>query len=140
MTYELLPHQIPPEDNFKEWVMRSGRGTGKTFAAAHYVNKYAMEHPLSRIAIIAPDMWMAHDICLGKSSGLRHFNEDITVRGHIVLWRNGTEAYLLTATSERLYLPTKVELAWCEEVQLWNNEEKYQRVLKLCKQVVTTRS
>jgi phage terminase large subunit-like protein len=69
----------------------SGRGGGKTFAAAYYVDKYARANAGHRIAIIAPTLGDARNTCVDGVTGLLSFNRRIEINrssGHL-LWPSG---------------------------------------------------
>jgi phage terminase large subunit-like protein len=111
----------------------SGRGGGKTFAAAHYVNDYASHHAQVRIAIVAPTLGDARKTCVEGETGLLAFNRSIRFNrswGELT-WPNGSRAMLFGAHTpadvERLRGPQH-HLAWFEELaaarwleECWHN-------------------
>ena len=54
-----------------------GRGSGKTFAVASYVDNYARKNPGHHIAIIAPTLGDARDTCVEGATGILSFNRDV---------------------------------------------------------------
>jgi phage terminase large subunit-like protein len=111
----------------------SGRGGGKTFAAANYVNDYATHHAQVRIAIVAPTLGDARKTCVEGETGLLAFNRSIRFNrswGELT-WPNGSRAMLFGAHTpadvERLRGPQH-HLAWFEELaaarwldECWHN-------------------
>jgi phage terminase large subunit-like protein len=117
----LLAHQQPPSGSWFHWVLLSGRGGGKTFAAAYYVDKYARDNPGHRIAIIAPTLGDARNTCVDGVTGLLSFNRRIEINrssGHL-LWPSGAQGQIFGAhtddDAERLRGPQH-HLVWFEEM------------------------
>lgn len=121
----LLPHQIPPTDaDWLYWLLMAGRGAGKTFAGAHYVDAYLRAHPGYRVGIIAPTLGDARSICVEGETGLLAMNPSIQFNrswGEL-RWPNGSRGQLFGA-----YTPEDVErlrgpqhhLVWGEELAAW---------------------
>ncbi|HXI15174.1 MAG TPA: terminase family protein, partial [Chloroflexota bacterium] len=98
--------------------------SGKTMAAAHYVDAQAMAHPNWRIAIAAPTLGDARTICVEGETGLLGINPRIEFNrswGEI-RWPNGAKGQLFGA-----YTPEDAErwrgpqhhLVWAEELAAW---------------------
>lgn len=119
-----------PIPTMGSWLNKSGRGTGKTEAAAHYVNDHvtgpACDHRSPgghRLTIIAPTQTDAVASCVTGISGLQQVDPAITVtttrEGTTARWPNGAVARLLGAHTpddlERLRAWTNVCLVWVEE-------------------------
>lgn len=125
--WELLPHQMPPKDNdWNLWIMLAGRGVGKTFSLAHYVDGYARDNSDARIAIIAVNQQEAVDVCVNGESGLKKFNKDIRVRvevgGTHIRWPNGAQARVFGAsTIEEVdkIRGQNFSLVWADEIAAW---------------------
>lgn len=64
------PGQLPPPGDWAGWMIRAGRGYGKTLAAAWWITEAAVDNPGWRIGIIAPTFGDVRDICLEGSSGI----------------------------------------------------------------------
>lgn len=119
-----LPHQTPPDGNWLYWLLIAGRGTGKTDAGAHYVDRFARDHPGARIAIIAPTTGDARAVCVEGETGMIAANPSIRFNrtwGEL-LWPNGSSAKLFGAYNpddvERLRGPQH-HLVWCDEFAAW---------------------
>lgn len=112
------------------WTQRGGRGTGKTEAAARYVNAHAEGPPCDprvpgghRFTIVAPTQPDAVSSCVTGVSGIQAFNPAVTVtttkEGTIVRWPNGVIARVLGADApqavNRARAWTNVCLWWLEE-------------------------
>jgi len=122
-----LPHQIAPEGDWRLWLLMAGRGSGKTDAAARYVDEWMTTHPGHRLAIIAPTLGDAVEACVLGPSGLRAHNPAIRfvsgIGGTYVRWPNGSEGKLFGAHTpddvERLRAGGNRHLAWFEELAAW---------------------
>jgi phage terminase large subunit-like protein len=106
------------------WLILAGRGWGKTRTGAEDVVKYGLEHPGSRIALVAPTYGDGRDTMVEGESGimsilpqrlLSDWNRSI---GELIL-TNGTRMKIFTAERpERLRGPQH-HRAWCEELAAW---------------------
>lgn len=123
-----LPAAVPGVH--EAWTQRGGRGTGKTEAAARYVNDH-VEGPACdprvpgghRLTIAAPTQPDAVSSCVTGVSGIQAFNPAVTVtttkEGTIVRWPNGAVGRVLGADAPRAVNRarawTNVCLWWLEE-------------------------
>lgn len=125
----LLPHQVAPKDLGHQggpafWLLKAGRGAGKTEACARYFAKWMRQHPGHRGRIIAPTFGDAVESCIVGPSGLQSI--DPSVRwipgkkgGSKVIWPNGSETLVLGTPTprdvERLRAAGNRNLDWWEE-------------------------
>jgi len=130
-----LPHQVPPSGSWYGWLLRAGRGAGKTDACARYVNDHVngppcMPGPIPHwIGIIAPTKGDAATACFSGPSGIRAHNPDAVMKGGAgglaVYWPNGSEAKMFGAHTpddvERLRAGGNRCLVWCEELAAWRH-------------------
>ena len=132
-----LPHQVPPPED-GDWVtflIMAGRGSGKTDAAAHYVDSRASASRI-RIAIAAPTLGDARSICVEGETGILNANPLIQFNrsSYELTWPNGSKAKLFGA-----YSPEDVErwrgpqhaLVWCEEMASWRHLSKCWDMMRL---------
>ena len=119
--YVLLPHQVPPRGGWLQWILLSGRGGGKTFASAYYVDNYARANAGSRIAIIAPTLNDAQGVCVEGITGIRSFNLSVRFNQskYELFWPNGSQGKCFSASTseeaERLR-GHQHHLVWFEEM------------------------
>lgn len=129
-----LPHQVPPLGRWRGWLLLAGRGSGKTEAAARWMNDHQKGPPClpglvpHRMAIIAPTQGDAVDACVEGPSGLKAFVPGLVARysaagGSHVIFPNGSVARLFGAHTpedvERLRAGGNRCAAWLEELAAW---------------------
>lgn len=117
------PDQRPPTDaDWFVWLMKSGRGAGKTRTGSEYIHRLVEVVP--RVALVGPTGADVRDIMLEGESGLL----TIAKPGHRPLhepskrrltWPNGAVATLFSAEEpDRLRGPEHYA-AWCDEPAHW---------------------
>jgi phage terminase large subunit-like protein len=135
--WQPLPHQVPPPGNWYGWLLRAGRGAGKTDACANYVVEHVKGPPCLRgpiphwIGIIAPTQGDAATACFYGPSGIRAHDPSARlasgIGGATVKWPNGSEAKLFGAHErddiERLRAGGNRCLIWAEELAAWRHLE-----------------
>jgi hypothetical protein len=121
-----LPHQLPPEGDWKTWVVLGGRGAGKTRAGAEWVRaEVEGPRPLDpgrsrRVALVGETIEQAVTVMVEGESGIlacsppdRRPLWDATRKR--LLWPNGAEARVYSAHDpERLRGP-QFDAAWVDE-------------------------
>lgn len=121
----LLEHQIPPEGDWKLWMLQAGRGAGKTEACSRYFAAYMRQHPGHRGRIIAPTFGDAVEACVTGPSGLLSVDPEIRWNpsapgGAKLTWPNGSEALVLGTPFpkdvDRLRASGNRHLDWWEEM------------------------
>lgn len=111
------------------WIILAGRGWGKTRTGAEDTLKFMLEHPYSRVALVAATFADGRDTMVEGESGilallprrlLLHWNRSI---GELVLM-NGARAKVFSAEEpERLRGPQH-HRAWCDELAAWARLKK----------------
>ncbi|MEL7188901.1 MAG: phage BR0599 family protein [Pseudomonadota bacterium] len=62
--------QLPPEADWRIWLIIAGRGFGKTRAGAEWVRSTAESHPNARIALISSSLTEARSVMVEGESGI----------------------------------------------------------------------
>lgn len=62
--------QNPPDGDWSVWLLLAGRGFGKTRTAAEDMAWYGLEHPGSRLAVVAETFSDGRDVCMEGESGI----------------------------------------------------------------------
>src|SRR6056297_3474634 len=125
-----LPHQLPPEGDWRTWMVLGGRGAGKTRAGAEWVRSQVEgPRPLDpgrsrRVALVGETIEQAITVMVEGDSGIlacsppdRRPLWDGTRKR--LLWPNGAEARVYSAHDpERLRGP-QFDAAWVDELAKW---------------------
>ena len=94
--------QLPPEGDWRIWLIMAGRGFGKTRAGAEWVRAIAEEQPEARIALVSTSLAEARAVMVEGESGIiactppdRAPVFEASLRR--VRWPNGAQAQLFSA-------------------------------------------
>lgn len=119
------PSQQPPPGDWTTWLLIGGRGSGKTRAGAEWVRELATAG-VSPIALVGETMKEAIDIMVKGESGLMRVTplaERPRLIGTTLLWENGVEASVLSASDPERFRGPQFAAAWCDEVAKWPKAE-----------------
>jgi phage terminase large subunit-like protein len=127
-----LAHQQMPPGKWRRWVMRAGRGGGKTYAGAKWVNELAEDRSKIRtgdIAIIARTYTDARQTCIEGSSGIlatakASFRPRWEPGNSLVVWPNGVRGRVLSADKPESIRGLNAAVVWGDEVCFWPDPEK----------------
>ena len=117
--------QREPEGDWTTWLFMGGRGCGKTRTGAEWVRSLAARG-VSPIALVGETMSEALAIMVRGESGLFRVctdEERPTLRRQQLIWPNGVEATLLSASDPDRFRGPQFAAAWCDEVAKWPNAE-----------------
>lgn len=124
--WEPYAHQVPPEGEWRLWVMLGGRGSGKTEAGARYVldhlRKYGRK---ARVGVGAPTIQSAREVCAEGDSGLIsiareefEWNRSMLEAKHI----GGGYVKFMGAEEPARWNGPQWTLLWADELALWKRE------------------
>jgi phage terminase large subunit-like protein len=118
------PGQAPPEDgDWRIWLIRAGRGFGKTLAGAEWVTAIAAT-PDVQIALVGQTAADVRRVMIEGPSGLRAVAKTgkipryTTSRGE-VRWPNGAVARVYSADVPDQLRGPEHDAAWCDELAKW---------------------
>ncbi|MDO5641895.1 MAG: terminase family protein [Paracoccus sp. (in: a-proteobacteria)] len=151
-----LPHQLPPEGDWKSWVIMGGRGAGKTRAGSEWVRRKVegatpqAPGECARVALIAETFDQAREVMVFGDSGIMACSPpdrrpvwEATRRR--LVWPNGAVATLFSAHEPEALRGPQFDLAWVDELAKWKKAgetwDMLQFALRLGRhpqQVVTT--
>ena len=126
--------QLPPDGEWRVWLLLAGRGFGKTRTGAELVRARAGNGMARRIALVGPTSADARNVMVEGESGMlavspareRPVYEPSKRR---LTWRNGAVATLFSADEpERLRGPQH-DFAWCDELAAWRYPEAWDMLL-----------
>jgi len=122
------PSQLPPEGDWLGWLLMAGRGFGKNFTGAGWVNDLVETRTAGRIALVAATAADARDTMVEGQSGLlrlapawnRPLYEPSKRR---LTWPNGAIATTFSSEeADRLRGPEH-DAAWADELAAWNDPQ-----------------
>lgn len=117
--------QREPEGDWTTWLFMGGRGCGKTRTGAEWVRGLAAKG-VSPIALVGETMSEALAVMVRGESGLFRVcrnQERPKLRDQQLLWPNGVEATLMSASDPDRFRGPQFAAAWCDEVAKWPNAE-----------------
>ncbi len=125
-----LPHQLPPEGEWRSWVIMGGRGAGKTRAGAEWVRAQVEgARPLDagrarRVALVGETYDQVRDVMVFGESGIlacsppdRRPRWKATERK--LVWPNGAEAQAFSAADPEALRGPQFDAAWADELAKW---------------------
>jgi predicted phage terminase large subunit-like protein len=129
------PNQLPPEGDWRIWLLLCGRGFGKTWTGARYLIEKAQTSP-GNYAVIGPTIAATRRVCLEGDSGIIEalgpsFNRRTQYNrstGEITL-DNGSKIFAYSADAYERILGANLSGAWCDELAAWDYEEAWSRGL-----------
>jgi phage terminase large subunit-like protein len=118
------PSQLPPPGAWNGWIVCAGRGFGKNFTGAGWINECVETETAGRIALVAATAADARDVMVEGESGILRLAPPWNVPQYEpskrrLTWKNGATATLFSAEeSDRLRGP-QFDLAWADELAAW---------------------
>lgn len=128
-------HQLPPEGDWRTWVILGGRGAGKTRAGAEWVRAQVEGSgpldagPASRVALVGETIEQAREVMVFGESGILACSPDDrrpvwSATRRQLSWPNGAVAQLFSASDpERLRGP-QFDAAWVDELAKWKKGQE----------------
>ncbi|MGY3615942.1 DNA-packaging protein [Bradyrhizobium sp. USDA 10063] len=122
------PSQLPPEGDWLGWLLMAGRGFGKTFSGAGWVNELVDTRTAGRIALVAPTAADARDTMVEGQSGLLRMappwnRPQYEPSKRRLTWPNGAIATTFSSEeADRLRGPEH-DAAWADELAAWNEPQ-----------------
>lgn len=151
-----LPHQLPPEGDWKTWVIMGGRGAGKTRAGSEWVRSL-VEGPTAtapgrahRVALVGETFDQVRDVMVMGESGILACSppdrRPVWEAGRRQLvWANGATAKCFSAHEPDALRGPQFDAAWVDELAKWKKAEETWDMLQFAlrlgphpQQVVTT--
>ncbi|WP_242139903.1 terminase family protein [Sphingomonas sp. TREG-RG-20F-R18-01] len=118
------PGQVAPPGDWQIWLIRAGRGFGKTRAGAEWVSEIARSTPHARIALVGATIDDVRRVMIEGESGLvsvARIDEPVDYRrgaGEIV-FASGARAAIFSAASPEALRGPEHHAAWCDELAKW---------------------
>ncbi len=117
--------QLPPDGDWRVWLLMGGRGFGKTRAGAEWVAGVANAGgPETRVALVGANRSDVRDIMIEGESGILSL-----VGGGLppvwepslgrLTWRSGATAWIFSGCSPEALRGPQHSHAWCDELAKW---------------------
>ena len=123
-------HQKEPPGNWSTWVILGGRGAGKTRAGSEWVRARAEgATPLApgkcrRIALVGETLDQVRSVMIEGDSGILESSPPdrrpkLVISQNKLIWPNGAEATLASATNYEALRGPQFDAAWSDELAKW---------------------
>jgi phage terminase large subunit-like protein len=116
--------QVQPPGDWRVWLIRAGRGFGKTRAGAEWVSGLARHRPGVRIALVSGTIDDARGVMVEGPSGVLS-----VLRGHdpprwrasagVLTLRNEAQIAIYSAQAPEKLRGPEHDFAWCDELGKW---------------------
>lgn len=125
-----LPHQLPPEGDWRAWAILGGRGAGKTRAGAEWVRAQVEgARPLDRgrcrrVALLGETYDQVRDVMIRGDSGILACSPPDRrpvwkASERRLVWPNGAEAQAFSAQDPDGLRGPQFDAAWADELAKW---------------------
>ncbi|MCR9126073.1 MAG: terminase family protein [Rhodobacteraceae bacterium] len=125
-----MPHQVPPEGEWRTWVALGGRGAGKTRAGAEWVRAQVEGAlPLDagrarRLALVGETFDQVRDVMIMGDSGVLACSPpdrrpQWKAGERKLIWPNGAEAQAFSAHDPEGLRGPQFDAAWVDELAKW---------------------
>jgi phage terminase large subunit-like protein len=123
-------NQLPPDGDWRTWVVLAGRGFGKTRTGAEWCRHELETGRRSRVALVAPTAADARDVMIEGESGIlaiappgkRPVYEPSKRR---ITYGNGAIATAYSADEPDRLRGPQHDAAWCDELASWRYPETW---------------
>jgi phage terminase large subunit-like protein len=127
--------QLAPPGEWEAWVIKAGRGFGKTLAGAQWITSLvAGEEPLF-IALVGATLEDARRVMVEGRSGLLEVAGAWVTDWHPSLgrltFRTGAQAQLFSGATPHLLRGPEHHYAWCDELAKWDKARESWDMLQL---------
>lgn len=122
-TFWRRPNQTPPRDNlWRVCLLMGGRGIGKTWVGANWINQSA--ETTERLSIIGRTAADVRDTMVEGESGILatakpHFRPKYHPAKRLLTWPNGARALCFSADEPDLLRGPQSEKIWADELAAW---------------------
>lgn len=125
-----MEHQLPPEGDWRTWIILGGRGAGKTRAGSEWVRGLAegpqagLAGTAKRIALVGETVEQAREVMIFGESGILAMSppdqrpEWISGR-KMLQWENGATAQVFSAFDPESLRGPQFDAAWADELAKW---------------------
>jgi phage terminase large subunit-like protein len=138
-----LDHQLPPDGDWRTWVLMGGRGAGKTRAGAEWVRSHVEgSGPLDpgtarRVALIGETVDQVREVMIFGESGILACSPpdrrpDWIAGRKMLVWPNGAIAQVFSAHEPETLRGPQFDLVWADEMAKWKKGEETWDMIQFC--------
>lgn len=136
-SFWAMPHQVPPEGNWRTWVILGGRGAGKTRAGAEWVREGVEQGTKRRIGLIAETYEQAREVMVFGESGIIAISPEAHrpkwIAGRRMLeWPNGATAQVFSAQDHEALRGPQFDAVWVDEFAKWRKAADAWDMIQFC--------
>ena len=121
----------PPGEDWRVWVMLTGRGFGKTRAGAEWISQLARENPGASFALVAANVDEARRVMIEGPSGLLNVargGEEADAMAwepsrRRLVFASGAEAFVYSGANADSLRGPEHHFAWCDELAKWRQAQ-----------------
>jgi len=128
------PKQIAPSTDWRVWMIRAGRGFGKSRTGAEMVRQRVESGRCRRISLVARTASDIRDVMIEGQSGIMRISPpwnrpkyEPTKRR--LTWPNGAVATTFSADQPDALRGPECDLAWCDELATWRYMEAWDNLM-----------
>jgi phage terminase large subunit-like protein len=125
---------LPPDGDWRAWLILAGRGFGKTRAGAEWVRAQIESGRCRRMILAARTVDDARDVMVEGESGILAicppWNRPVWMPSTRMLkWPNGAIAMVYSADKPDLFRGKQCDGAWADELAAWRYPEAWDQLL-----------
>lgn len=134
MTILLREEQRIPEGKWTHWLICAGRGFGKTFTGAYWVNYLVNNWNYKKVGLIGHTIIEARNIMIEGSSGLMFFNSKLHMYAYkkMVIWPNGAIGIYFGGEFYNKLRGYEFDLIWIDEFAKIKNGSQLMEQIYFC--------
>lgn len=118
--------QVPPDGGWSTWLILAGRGFGKTFAGAAWIDERARSVTGARLALVGATLTDVRSVMVEGDAGVLAVARErprFEPTRRLLSWPNGSTATLFGAAEPDSLRGPSFHFAWCDEVAKWERAE-----------------
>jgi phage terminase large subunit-like protein len=125
--------QLAPPGNWSTWVVKAGRGWGKTRTGAEWVIEKARAYPGCHIALVGRTVADVRDVMINGISGIcsispHDFQPIYEPSKRLVTWPNGSKATTYSADEPDQLRGPQHSFAWADERAAWQYDDAWDQL------------
>lgn len=117
-------NQLAPSGNWSTWLVKAGRGWGKTRTGAEWIIENAYRYPGCHIALVGRTVADVRDVMVKGRSGILSvsppwFRPEYKPSLRLLIWPNGSYATTYSADEPDQLRGPQHSFAWADELASW---------------------